>query len=320
MKKIPVILLAVMYITLSCTCCESEEKKMQTKYNISPHFEVVKEISGLSKDFEIVFISDSHISLADERDTAEVEDKALSRFAMFKDSKGNDANKTFNDMIEYTKYLSPDLLILGGDITDSAMLASIEAVEQNVKKLPFPYIYSLGNHDFEYGKEYFSQESYTKYLPRFKDISKSDKGYQIKDMGELVIFAVNDDNNKFSSDALEAFRSVCSGSKPVILVTHVPIEPQTNDTSLWDKTIDVWRADSNGNSRVLLGDKSCIPDDATREFINLALSKSSPVVLVLAGHIHFYHRDMLNDKIVQITSGAGYEREMVHVTLTASNT
>lgn len=320
MKKIPIIIFAIVLIMLSCASCESEGKNMQTKYNITSYNEVINQISGLTKDFEIVFISDSHISLADKRDLVDVENKALSRYAMFKDSKGNGADKTFHDMIEYTKHISPDLLILGGDIIDSAMFSSIEALQSNLDGLPFPYIYSLGNHDFEYGKEYFSQDSFDKYLPRLKAVSDSDKGYQIKDMGELIFFAVSDYNNKFSVEALEAFKVICSGTKPVVLVTHIPLEPQTGDTSLWNKTIEVWKADSNGHSRVLLGDNSCIPDEVTREFIDLALSESSPVALVLAGHVHFYHKDMLNRKVVQIVSGIGYGREMLHVTLKASNT
>ena len=63
MKKIPIIIFAIVLIMLSCASCESEGKNMQTKYNITSYNEVINQISGLTKDFEIVFISDSHISL-----------------------------------------------------------------------------------------------------------------------------------------------------------------------------------------------------------------------------------------------------------------
>ena len=59
-----------------------------------------------------------------------------------------------------------DILILGGDIIDSAMYASIDHVEDRLKKLKIPYLYSMGNHDFEYGSEYFSATAYEEYLPR----------------------------------------------------------------------------------------------------------------------------------------------------------
>ena len=39
-------------------------------------------------------------------------------------------------------------------------------------------------------------------------------------------------------------------------------------------------------------------------------------MLVLAGHIHFYHKDVLNDKTLQIVSGAAYEGNALEITLT----
>ena len=38
------------------------------------------------------------------------------------------------------------------------------------------------------------------------------------------------------------------------------------------------------------------------EFYDLVLREDSPVVAVLAEHIHMYHKDMLNENIVQIVS------------------
>lgn len=41
---------------------------------------------------------------------------------------------------------------------------------------------------------------------------------------------------------------------------------------------------------------------------NLSITESSsPVKAVLAGHVHFYNRDMINENIVQIVGDAGYK-------------
>ena len=45
------------------------------------------------------------------------------------------------------------------------------------------------------------------------------------------------------------------------------------------------------------------------------LEKDSPVELVLSGHIHFYHKDMLNEHVAQIVSGAAYQKHAVMITL-----
>lgn len=64
-----------------------------------------------------------------------------------------------------------------------------------------------------------------------------------------------------------------------------------------------------------MGVNGCYPNEVTGEFIDLVLAKESPVVLVLAGHIHFYHRDMLNERVPQIVTGAAFEGEGLYITL-----
>ena len=49
--------------------------------------------------------------------------------------------------------------------------------------------------------------------------------------------------------------------------------------------------------------------------MGLVLSDDSPVVLVIAGHIHFYHKDTLNNNTVQIVTGPAYKGEAVRITL-----
>jgi len=75
---------------------------------------------------------------------------------------------------------------------------------------------------------------------------------------------------------------------------------------LLKKGLEVW------NSPVTLGGGvhgGIYPNDVSTEFINLTKAEDSPVVAVLAGHVHFYHKEMLNEKIIQIVGEAGYKGE-----------
>ena len=95
---------------------------------------------------------------------------------------------------------------------------------------------------------------------------------------------------------------------------HVPIEPLV-ENSLVEDSIQVWGPSDSGNSRVLIGEHACAPKETTQEFLDLVLAEDSPVFLVLAGHIHFYHKYDLNGSLTQIVTGAGYQKDLVRLTL-----
>ena len=276
--------------------------------------EVTRDI-GLDKPMEIVFLADTHISLCDDRDS-EVMEKAALRYQSFLSPDGLKADEMFAEEMGYVKELKPDLLILGGDIIDSAMYASIDFVDKSLKDTGVPYIYGMGNHDFEYGDEYYSDRAYSEYLPRLSKVSDTDDGYQVREYDKCVIFVTDDENNQISTGALDKLKELSEQDKPVILCTHVPLEPDEGYADeLIDQSIEAWGATDDGRSRVILGDHGCIPNDVTRQFIDIVKDPEGPVVFVMSGHIHFYNESKLNDHISQVVTGAGFEGDIIHLTL-----
>lgn len=271
------------------------------------------QIAGLEENYELFFMADTHISLWDERD-AEIAEKAASRYEMFRSEGGIGAEESFRDMVEYISDEDPDLLIMGGDILDSAMWAAIEHVSEILEKQDFPWIYEMGNHDFEYGTEYFSPKCYSEYLPRFQQISDTYEGWQQIEYEDFIVFAVDDQNNQVSEAALKALEDIYDSGKAILLISHVPIEPLENN-GLWDESVEVWGASQEGRSRVLLGPRSCYPNATTNKFLELVYAEESPIKLILSGHVHFYHDGALTKNTRQIVAGAGFNREMVKVTL-----
>ena len=271
-------------------------------------------VKGLKREYRFFFLSDSHISLADERDDEEVRAKAAQRRENNR-YEGFYSEDYFDALIKEAGKRDEDLVILGGDIVDSAMYASLEHVEKTLKQNGTEYLYYSGNHDFEYGAEYYSEKAYAEYLPRLAKLGRT-QSYQVKEYDDLIIFAADDDSNKITPEALEAFKEVYEKGKPVVLCLHVPLEPGTGDTALWEMTKTFWGESEDGHSRVLLGVNSCYPNETTAEFMNLVFDAKSPVAVVIAGHIHFTHRDMLNDQTLQLVSGAAYEGKALQITLT----
>ena len=286
---------------------DAQDKEQTISVNVT---EETVEVDGLDREYDIFFLADSHISLCDDRDP-DLMEKAASRSPMFKTG-GIESWDRFDALMAASK--DSDMVILGGDIIDSAMYASIDHVKEQLDTLTVPYLYSMGNHDFEYGSEYFSPTAYEQYLPRLNDM-RDDSPYQVREYDDLIVFTADDDNSQIDAPILEAYRSEAAKGKPIVLVVHVPIEPATGDDTLTEKCKEVWGPSADGKSRVTMGINGCYPNDSTREFIDLVLADDSPVVLVLAGHIHFYHKDMLNDNVVQIVTGAAFDGDALKIRL-----
>ncbi len=277
-------------------------------------------IPGLKQDYDIFLIADTHISLCDTRDAALMEKANARRQAFFQES-GKSATKTFQSLITKAEEERADLTVFAGDVIDSAMYASIDFVQGQLKRLSMPYLFVLGNHDFEYGSEYFSKKAYQEYFPRLSALTGTGRQYVVKEYEDLVIAGINDQNNQLPKEAVKALLPYLYGKKPVVLVLHVPLQPQYADSNLERQANDVWGLSKKGNCRVLIGEDACKPNKHTKKLLDAVFAKDSPVAAVFAGHIHFYNQSMLDEKDAekgaQVVSGAGYYGDAVKIHLTA---
>ncbi|MBP5493520.1 MAG: metallophosphoesterase [Lachnospiraceae bacterium] len=271
------------------------------------------DIEGLEEPFTIFFIADAHICLCDNRD-AEVKDICESRYKEFeRDSKGSEKN--FSILMDYVKKENPDLVIFGGDMADEATYASIEYIEKEIRELESPYLFIMGNHDFAYGNEYFSEKAYGEYFTRYDALNEVKEGFQIKEYDNFAILLLDDNNNQVCDETIDAIQTLKEKGKEVIIAEHVPILPLYEETDIVERTNEVWGGDEYGQSRVLMGDGAVYPKGATNHLIAFASQDDGLVKLLLAGHIHFYHRDKINNNAVQVTAKPAFERGIVKVTL-----
>lgn len=270
------------------------------------------DVPELENEHHIFFLADSHISMCDERD-ADLIEKATARAASFA-TDGIQAQDRFDQLIVKANESEREMVILGGDIIDSAMYASIEHVKTQLDTLNSEYMLLMGNHDFEYGTEYFSPMAYEQYLPRLQEM-RDNTPFQVREYEDIIYFTADDDNSQIDQEILDAYKEEAAKGKPMVVAVHVPIEPVTGDMTLVEDCKSVWGPSADNKSRVTMGINGCYPSPVTKEFIDLITAEDSPVVLVLAGHIHFYHKDLLNSDIVQIVTGAAFEGEAVEITL-----
>ncbi|MCR5357397.1 MAG: metallophosphoesterase [Lachnospiraceae bacterium] len=315
-NRILIISYAVLTLTIQgCTYSKAPAAEAVQKDSTAPGLhieEATADIKGMKGRFNIFFLADSHISKCDDRDK-DLITKAARRSILFKKDGINSWDR-FDMLIEESKNCDTDIVVMGGDIVDSAMYASIDHVRDRLSTLNVPYMYYMGNHDFEYGAEYFTPLSYSEYLPRLDDMHGK-SSYQVREYDDFIIFAADDNNSQVNREILDAFKKEITKGKPVILALHVPIEPVTGDRALIEKCNEVYGENSAKEHQLIMGPDGCVPNSITQEFIDLVLSDDSPVIMVLAGHLHFYHKDMLNEKTVQIITGPAYAGEALKITV-----
>ena len=130
-----------------------------------------------------------------------------------------------------------------------------------------------------------------------------------------ILLGINKQQIFYEESDFRNFEKEIKKNKPVILALHVPIEPVTGDKALIQKCDEIYGKNASKKYQLIMGQNGRVPNHITQKFIDLALSEDSPVIMVLAGHLHFYHRDMLNDKIVQIVTGPAYSGEALKITV-----
>lgn len=258
-------------------------------------------IEGVSGEYDLLFLTDTHMIVMDEEDSQQVADNAAPRYKMFVNKEGVPSAEQFDEWVEYADNKALDGVLLGGDIIDYPSDANIEHLKEQLAGFDMPYLYTLGNHDWTYPWEYMTETGKNTYLPLLEPYMDGNCAIQVQDFGEFLVVAVDNSGNQVSSAALEEYEETLKQGKPVILMVHVPFYNQ----SVLEKAKTVWK------SPVVLGGGSfggIYPDANSQRFMELTTAADSPVQAVLAGHVHFYDKAYIEGekKVLQIVGDAGY--------------
>ena len=150
------------------------------------------------------------------------------------------------------------------------------------------------------------------FLKVFKD---NNCEFQSLDMGEFYVASIRDYQvdgfAQISAEALEGFQSLYKKGKPIILICHVPIYTagaedlrKTLQNEYGELVVQYDAGDFGTVNKSLLLGEDCgyelTPE--TEEFLNLLTADGSPVVAVLAGHLHSGWSGNLTDHIYEYLS------------------
>ena len=258
-------------------------------------------IPGVEGEYDILFFTDIHAVVVDERESEQIVQYGLERSIQFYNREGVSSAEQMGDWIDYANAQGVDAVFFGGDIIDSPSEGNLEFLRTQLGRLEMPYLYTLGNHDWTFPWEYMTERGKELYLPMLEPYLSRDAALHTWENEDLLVIAVDNSSGQINDKALKEYREWLKTDKPVILLVHVPFLTQ----SVLTRAKEVW------STSVVLGGGNyggTYPNETSAEFIELTTAEDSPVELVLAGHVHFYDRDYIagEKEILQLVGDAGF--------------
>ncbi len=255
-------------------------------------------IPDMQGEYEFLYLTDLHLALPT-REDAGVYGDVNERIKAFSNASGTVSAEQLPQWIAYANEHQFDAVLMGGDMIDYYTDENAAYLSEQIKKLEMPCLFTLGNHEwFSPWYEEISTESV------LYDLFLDGQGaFQVMEYEEFVICTIDNEAYQVNEASLAAMREwlLQNPTKPVILLAHVPFYTEQN-RSLLETTMSVW------NQALVIGTGEGTRDTTavSREFIELILGENSPVIAVLTGDNHFYHKGNLTDSIVQWVGAPAY--------------
>ena len=268
-------------------------------------------LKDLKKPFKVLFLSDCHITLEDERgkpfyDYAKRMGGAAVKPENYGESNGRES--TLLTSLEKAKNLNVDLVLLGGDIINFPSKASVEFVKGILDKSGLSWRYVSGNHDWHYEgekgtsfelREKWIQESLT---PLYQNTNPLYSSYELNGINFIMI-----ENSTFeiTNEQFSFFKKEVEKGLPIILTMHIPLYlpghnidygcgnpcwKQANDTYYKIEKRIPWPAEGHS--------------ETTYAFRKLVFD-SKNVIGICAGHTHNEVIDSFRNKL-QIVAGSNF--------------
>lgn len=278
-------------------------------------------IPDMEGEYEFLYLTDLHLALPT-REDAGVYGDAMERIKAFSNERGTVSAKQLPQWVAYANEHQFDAVLMGGDMIDYYTDENAFYLAEQIKKLEMPCLFTLGNHEWFSPWEGISLKRISQSsLKETSGISSEDfaetgvsvlfelfldgqGAFQVLEYEDFVICAIDNEEYQVNEASLTAMREwlLQNPTKPVILLAHVPFYTEQN-RSLLETTMSVW-----GQALVIgTGEGTRDTTAVSREFIEMILGENSPVIAVLTGDNHFYHKGNLTDSIVQWVGAPAYE-------------
>lgn len=178
-------------------------------------------VCGAEKPFTLLHISDTHLTLADERNDKRKIDLADGRSSCF--------TSALSDLREAEEYARENHLTIvhTGDLIDFVSEANLDAAKKFTSGNDV--FFSAGNHEFSlYVGEAFEDEAYrNQSLAHVQESFTNDIRFASRVINGVKLIAIDDSYYRFDRPQLEKLKKETEDNLPIILLMHNPIyEPE----------------------------------------------------------------------------------------------
>ncbi|MBR5601476.1 MAG: metallophosphoesterase, partial [Clostridia bacterium] len=263
-------------------------------------------IPGLIKEYKLLQISDLHSS-AFSAEEAKAMDAARRTYITGRRNSFGDglllSEERMPIMFGYADEIGADMLLMTGDIIDFPSQLNLSLMYNTLQGLKTPALFALGNHDWCYADDYLTPNAAATYIPEFNKMSvgqpADDPYVRYVEYDEFMIVSVDNSPDYVTASTVDKFLELCEKGKPIILMLHVSLHVD----SLVEDCKKVW-----GKDLGMGGDTGLCAwnPDVQRFYAAVAEDENSPVVAVLAGHVHFNHEDVLPNGVPQYITSTAY--------------
>lgn len=265
---------------------------------------------GLEKPFRAFHISDTHLTLADDRENDRKKALAAGRSAHFKTSE-----KCFAASLAHAREQN-ELLLHTGDLIDFVSEKNLEAAAAGFQGRDA--FVSSGNHEFsQYVGEAKEDEAYK--AQSFARVQKSypnDLTFCSRVVNGVNFVAIDDVYYYFLPDHLARFEAEVKKGLPIVMMCHVPLyTPKLFDLMVNEKRTLGY---VTGAPEELIKNypkqryEQQRANDFTLEFIEY-LKKQPLLKAILCGHLHFPFQERFSETAMQYVAGANYKGEAYEI-------
>ena len=254
---------------------------------------------GATAPFTIIHLSDTHLTYADLRDGQRKVDLIDWRLPSFPN-----AEKVLAEAGELSRELNAPIFHTG-DLIDYVSLANLEAVKAFTDT--HDVYMATGNHEFSlYVGEAKEDAAYrNQSLPAVQACFKNNIRMDSRVVNGVNFVALDNGYYLFEPEQFEFLKAEAAKGLPMVLMMHTPLyepdlyakERKHHDSGYLlgvpDELVDTYGSDRAKLQRA---------DATTWEAISLI--KNTPTVkAVITGHLHFDYEKMLDDSVLQLTTG-----------------
>lgn len=260
-------------------------------------------IPGIKDSYRLLVINDLHIVETEtEREIPkETKDEIQARYESFADTSGVASREQWEWLSDQIQDYDPDAVVLAGDLVDFYSPENLETLKDGLDKIEVPVIYTRADHD--YGTWYIEEDRKT--VKKQEAAICDNSRVILQEFPDFLIVGINNSTSQMTKAGLRALKKIWEKEKPVILITHVPLDSLT-DRGLYEESKKLW------GDRALLWGKDCYyePNETTQKYLDMVLGEDSPVVAVISGHLHFPYTIQLNDRITEYVFDASYKGKL----------